>query len=219
MKKRLVLAVLLVLVAATVFAFDPDELNLITFVNSTGTKIEMIFLSPGDSKLWGPDLVGADYVVNDGASVSYYVHYPDASFTFDIMATDDKGNKFELRDYRISDGKEGRVRITRDSLDSAAPDFKLLTLEVENNTGRELVYLFVSPSDSDAWGCDMLDSETTLIDGDTHSIVIPVGKEAVTYNLMAADEDNNEYQFDVKIDPRKGDTLTVSIEPQDLKRE
>ena len=219
MKKKVSLAVLFVLAAVSVFAFDPDELNKITFVNSTGTKIEMIFLSPGDSKLWGPDLVGADYVVNDGASVSYYVHYPDTSFTFDIMATDDRGNKFELRDYRISDGKEGTVRITRESLDSAAPDFKLVTLEVENNTGREIDYLFVSPSDSDAWGCDMLDSETTLADGDSHRIVIPVGKDPVTYNLMAADEDDKEYQFDVKIDPRKGDTLTVSIEPQDLKTE
>ena len=53
MRKMVLAAFLFAAVsAASVFAFDPDELNKITFVNDTGTKIEMIFLSPGDSKYW-----------------------------------------------------------------------------------------------------------------------------------------------------------------------
>ncbi len=209
--------ILAVISAASVFAFDPDELNKITFVNATGTKIEMIFLSPGDSKFWGPDLIGADYILKDASSVSYYVHYPDKKFKFDIMATDDQGNKFEMRDFPIADGKEARVRITQSDLSDSAPDFKLATLEVQNNTGKEIEYLFISPSDSDAWGVDLLDAESTLSDGDSHSIVIPIGKDKVTYNLMAADENNDEYVFDVKIDPKKGTSFNVSIEPEDLK--
>ncbi len=114
MRKMLLTAVVLAAVsAASAFAFDPSELNKITFQNATGTKIEMIFLSPGDSKYWGPDIVGADYFIKDGASIGYYVHYPEKTFKFDIMATDDQGNKFEVRDFTMTDGKEARVKITR----------------------------------------------------------------------------------------------------------
>jgi len=61
--RRVILAALVfaAVSAATVFAFNPDELNKITFDNSTGSKIEMVFLSPADSQYWGPDIIGADY--------------------------------------------------------------------------------------------------------------------------------------------------------------
>ena len=64
MRSRIVAvaAALVLACAASAFAFNPDELNKITFQNTTGTKIEMIFLSPGDSEYWGPDIIGADYV-------------------------------------------------------------------------------------------------------------------------------------------------------------
>ncbi len=210
MRSRIVLvtAVLALAVAAAAFAFNPDELNKITFQNATGTKVEMIFLSPGDSQYWGPDIVGADYFLKDGASIGYYVHYPDKSFKFDIMATDDQGNKFEVRDFVMTDGKEATVKLTKKNLNQDAPDFTLATVHIENNTGHELQYLFVSPNDSDAWGVDLLDEETTVADGDQHSFVLAVGKNKVKYNLMAVDENDDEYTFNMSIDPsdlKKGD--------------
>ena len=202
--------------AAAAFAFNPDELNKITFQNSTGAKIEMIFLSPGDSKLWGPDIIGADYYLKDGVTLGYYVHYPDKSFKFDIMATDDQGNKFEVRDFALTDGKEASVKLTRKSLNKEAPDFTLATVHIENATCHELQYLFVSPSDSDAWGVDLLDEETTVADGDEHSFVLAVGKDKVKYNLMAVDENDDEYKFNMTIDPTAKKEFTWSIEPGDL---
>jgi hypothetical protein len=208
---------LAVLGAAAAFAFDPDELNKITIQNTTGTKIEMIFLSPGDSDYWGPDIIGADYVLKDGGSIGYYVHYPEKTFKFDIMATDDKGNKFEQRDLVVTDGKELTLKLTKKNLNAAAPDFTLATVHFANKTGHELQYLFVSPSDSDAWGVDLLDEETTLADGDTHSIVLPIGKNKVKYNLMAVDENNDEYSFNLTIDPSKASKVfNWSIEASDL---
>ena len=218
-KAMMVAAALAVVSASAAFAFDPDELNKITFTNATGTKIEMIFLSPGDSKYWGPDIIGADYFVKDGGSVGYYVHYPDKSFKFDIMATDDKGNRFEMRDFELTDGKEQTVTLTRKSLNKSAPDFNLVTVHVKNSTGQEVQYLFISPNDSDAWGADLLDENTTLADGDTHSIVVPVGKKKVKYNLMAVDDNNREYSFDVTIDPKKGDEFDISVDEGDLQKE
>ena len=217
MRKTLLPAILIaVLSAAAAFAFTPDELNKITFQNSTGTKIQMIFLSPGDSDYWGPDIVGADYVLKDGGSIGYYVHYPRSAGTFDVMAIDDRGNKFELRDFKVTDGKEQMITLTRKSLNRTAPEFALATLAVENDTGHELQYLFISPADSEIWGADLLDEESTLADGDSHSIVIPIGKDKVEYNLMATDENDDEYIFNVTINPAKGKEFAVSIDASDL---
>ncbi len=217
MRKIVVAAAVIALVsAAAAFAFNPDELNKITFDNATGTKIEMIFLSPGDSNFWGPDIVGADYYLKDGASLGFFVHYPEKTFKFDIMATDDQGNKFEVRDFTLTDGKEAKVKLTSKNVNKEAPDFTLATVHIDNNTGHEIQYLFVSPNDSDAWGVDLLDEETTVADGDTHSFVLPVGKDKVKYNLMAVDENNDEYKFNMTIDPTTKKEFTWSIDPEDL---
>jgi hypothetical protein len=218
MRSRIVVvaAALVLACAASAFAFNPDELNKITFQNTTGTKIEMIFLSPGDSQYWGPDIIGADYFLKDGATIGYYVHYPDKSFKFDIMATDDQGNKFEVRDFQMTDGQEAAVKLTRKTLNQDSPDFTLATVHIENNTGHEVQYLFVSPSDSDAWGVDLLDEESTVADGDEHAFVLAVGKDKVKYNLMAVDENNDEYKFNMTIDPKAKKEFTWSIDPSDL---
>jgi len=219
MRKIMLAAVVFAAVSvAAVFAFSPVELNKITFQNTTGGKIEMIFLSPGDSQFWGPDIIGADYFLKNGATLGYYVHYPDKSFKFDIMATDENGNKFEVRDFEMTDGKEASVNLTPRSLNTTAPDFTLATVHIENNTGHELQYLFVSPSDSNAWGVDLLDEETTVADGDEHSFVLAVGKEKVKYNLMAVDENDDEYKFNLTIDPKAKKEFTWSIDPTDLQR-
>lgn len=212
----LVLALLAVVGVAAASAFDPDTLNKVTFKNSTGTKLEMIFLSPGDSDYWGPDLIGADYVMKDNTSLGFYVDYPDTSFKFDIMAIDDKGNKFEIYDYELTDSKESTISFTKKNLTGDAPDLKLANLTVTNNTGVEIDYLFVSPEDTDAWGADMLDEETTLSDGDSHNLVIPVGTKKIKYFVMAADENNDEYQFSITLDPGKTLKYSVSVDPSDM---
>jgi len=216
--KRTVLLVtsLVALFAATsAFAFDPDALNHVTFSNTTGNKIEMIFLSPGDSDHWGPDLIGADYVMKDGTTLGYYVDYPEDTFKFDILAIDDKGNKFEVYDYELIAGEDSTIKLTKKNLNGSAPDFTLATVEVTNNTGYEIEYLFISPEDTDAWGADLLDEETTLSDGDSHSVVIPVGKDKVKYYVMAADENNDEYQFSITLDS-KSKNVKFSVDPGDM---
>jgi hypothetical protein len=133
------------------------------------------------------------------------------------MATDDKGNKFEQRDLVVTDGKELSLKLVKKNLNASAPDFTLATVHFENKTGHELQYLFVSPSDSKAWGVDLLDEQTTLADGDTHSIVIPIGKNKVKYNLMAVDENNDEYSFNLTLDPGKASKeFNWSIDASDL---
>jgi hypothetical protein len=45
--------------------------------------------------------------------------------------------------------------------------------------------------------------------------VIPVGKDKIKYYVMAADENNDEYQFSVTIDPGKNMKYDISIDPSD----
>jgi hypothetical protein len=209
--------VLAAFVAASVFGFDSDKLNKVTFKNTSGNKIQMIFLSPGDSDYWGPEIIGAQYVLKDGGTIGFYVHYPEESFTFDVMAIDEKGNKCELRGLTVSDGMEGTVALSKKNFNATAPNLTLATVNLRNATGEDLWFLFLSPSDSDAWGVDLLDEEATLADGDTFSLVIPIGKNKTKYNLMAVNEYGEEYKFNIQLDPNKTSReFNWAIEPSDL---
>jgi hypothetical protein len=214
--RKIVTIIIALACAASAFAFDPDELNKITFTNSTGKTIETIYLSPADSEEWGPDIIGADYELPNGKAVSYYVHYPESTAKFDIMAVDTEGNAFELYDFKLTDGKSATITFTKKNLNASAEEFDFMTLSIENATGVEIHFLFISPADSDAWGVDMLDEETVLSPGDVASYIIPVGDSAVDYNVMGVDEEGNEYTFDITIDPEDGEELEVAIEPGDL---
>ncbi|HET6486123.1 MAG TPA: hypothetical protein VFH83_06870 [Spirochaetia bacterium] len=219
MRKGLVLAVVLMaLGAAAAFAFSSDELNKITFVNSTGSDIETLFLSPGDSDHWGPDIIGADSVLANGDSLGFYVHYPETSFKFDIMASDTDGNTFEVYDYKLTDGKEAKITFTKKNLNTSKPDFTFATLTITNKSSHELDYLFISPEDSNAWGVDLLNEDTTLSQGDSEKVMVPIGNAKVTYNLMAADDSDREYTFDLVLDPAKGKSFKASVEDSDLNR-
>ncbi len=217
MSKRNVLSLSFLLAGfAILFAFDPEELNRIEFKNATGKNIQTIFLSPSDSEEWGPDIVGAEYHLGDGKSIGYVVHYPGSSFKFDIMATDEAGNVFELYDFTLTDGKEGIITFTRKNLKSSPKDFTFVKLQIENKTDYDMYYLFMSPSDSDAWGVDLLDEDTILSAGESYTVLVPIGDAKVKYNVMSADEDMDQYTFDLTIDPKTGDEQSVAIEASDL---
>ncbi len=218
-RSRIFSIIIAIACAASAFAFDPEELNKITFTNSTGKAIQIIFLSPSDSEEWGPDIIGADYELSNGKSISYFVHYPDSTGDFDIVAVDEEGNAFELYDYTLTDGKAAAITFTKKNLNTSAEDLAYVTLYVENAIESEIHYLFISPADSEAWGVDLLDEETVLAPGDVASFIIPAGDSAVDYNVMGVDEEGNEYTFDITIDPKAGEELEVAIEPAALEEE
>ena len=197
-------------------ALDPDELNKITFKNTTGAEIQMIFLSPSDSDDWGPDIMGADWVLGSGKSLGFYIHYPDSSFDFDIMAVDKAGNTFELYEYTMKDGKEAVITLGKKDLSKSPPDLDFVTLTVENETGKEIDYLFISPIDSDAYGVDLLDEDSVLAAGDSIDILVPVGKDVSSYDILAVDDNLNDYTFTLDLDPETGEEQSVSVETSDL---
>jgi opacity protein-like surface antigen len=59
---------------------------------------------------------------------------------------------------------------------------------VVNDTGYDVYYLYVSRSDSDDWGDDLLDDEI-LGPGEGFQVSLPTG----TWDIMVEDEDEDTY--------------------------
>ena len=214
---RTVAAVLFfVLGAACAFAFDPSELNRITFKNSTGLRIVAIFLTPSDSMRWGPDVLVPGAELMDGAQVGTYLHYPPSSCKFDIVASDEGGQVHEIHNFLVTDESEVSVTFTQKDIVTPSPDFTLAALTIQNDSGHDMQYLFLSPADSKAWGGELLEDQA-LAAGDTRTVMVPVGKQSSAYNIMCADDNNDQYVSDVTIDPSQGAPSVVSIGPPDLR--
>ncbi len=212
MKKIIRITVLLLLCCVfPVFSFNPEELNTITFYNNTGYDIYYIFLSPGDSEYWGPEILGADRVLGAGESLGFYIHYPDYSNTFDIMAIDDDGYTFILWDYEISDDAPAELTFDFEDLIEDPPDLEFITLNITNET-VPVYLLFVSPEDSNMWGVDLLDEYTILESERSFSALVPVGGSTTTYNVLAVDEDMDEYIFDIHLNTRYADSEGIIYE-------
>ena len=61
-------------------------------------------------------------------------------------------------------------------------------MTVTNRTGKQGMYLFVSPGDSSSWGPDLLDSQSYLENGDSHSFVISYDP-GTKFDMMLVDTD------------------------------
>jgi hypothetical protein len=191
--------------ATSAHAVDPSQLNLITFENRTGDSIRYIFLSPSDSEYWGTDILGSSRVLYDNDDLGFYIHYPDTCDDFDIYAVGGNDEAYLVYGYEICDGKQATVKLTHRNLDASAPNFDFTTVTLANDTDYEIWYLFFSPSDSNMWGVDQLDQSTILSPGDEISVLLPVSKKAVRYDVQAVDEDADTYTFYVDIDPKRSE--------------
>lgn len=200
--------------ATNAMGLDPNELNHITFTNDTGYEIEHLFFSPGDSDYWGADILGSERTIGDGEEVSYYIHYPDKKDKFDFLAVDSDGDSYEIRGMVVSDGKEATVDFTANDL--ADKNYKLNYAQVsfDNSTGEELYYCFFSPGDSKYYGIDMLDDQTTLLDGDSLTLLVPVSSKKESYDFIGVTESGDEYSFSISINNAK-DSYEYSIDASD----
>lgn len=217
MKTKVMILVLFAICLFSVYGFDEDYLNRVTFENLTNQTIEFIFLSPGDSEYWGPEILGSERVLEEDESLGFFIWYPNECDTFDIMAIGEDGGTFIIWDYEICDGTEELIEFVRKDLVEEAPDLDFVNVHIQNET-ISIYYIFLSPGDSDMWGVDYLDEYTILETGDYVSFLFPASSDATEYDLMAIDEDGDEYQFSFDIDLSSDDDQ-YAIELSDLKYE
>lgn len=214
MKKFALGLILVCFVAALSFGFDEDHLNLVTFTNLTRETIEFIFLSPGDSEYWGPEILGSERVLERNDSLGFWILYPDECNAFDIMAIDEDGGTLIIYDYQICDGEDELIEFVNKDMVDESPDMDFITIHIENET-IPIYYIFISPSDSSYRGVDYL-YETTILDTDDYvSFLFPIWDEITKFDLMAVDEDGDEYQFSFDVDEDSDDN-TFAVEISDL---
>ena len=180
---------ILALFSVPAFAFDSDNLNSLTVYNETGFDIWYLHVSPEDSEGWGADVLGSQRTLDDGEYLGFYILYPDECNSFDIMAIDEEGDSYFIWEYEICDGYEEELEITLDDWDDEF-EIDLEEITIINDTGYDILYLFISPSDSDMWGIDHLDDETILSDGDSVEFLAPAG---ASFDVMLVDEDEDTY--------------------------
>ncbi|MDC7231664.1 MAG: hypothetical protein PQJ58_00405 [Spirochaetales bacterium] len=217
MKKSLILAVL-ILAAATLWG-QSSYFNTIEFRNNTSAEILYLFFSPADSEYWGPDVLGDSRILPPKGTVEFFISYPEESNNFDFMAIDENGTVYEIYEETITDGYEAQIVINKasrtDSVDIDYLSEELISLEIYNETEVELYYLFVSPSDSEMYGIDFMDTETTLPPGESVSVLLFNSNAEVEYDIQAIDPEDNTYSFSLELDPEL-EYQYVDIVPEDL---
>ncbi len=214
--KKLSFVLLLLVLPVLIFAFDPGWLNNIVFYNGTSTDIEYIFLSPGDSDYWGPEILNSERILESRSDLGFYIYYPDDCNDFDILAINSNGEALSIYDYTICDGTEETIAFSKKDMSEESPDFNFITLEVDNKIQTEIYYMFISPADSNMYGVDLLDEETTILPGDYLRLLVPLGDDAVDYDVMAVDENNDTYSFTLTLDPSTGSEQNVAVEMGDM---
>jgi hypothetical protein len=152
---------------------------VLTVVNDTGYTFYYLYISPAESDSWGKDVLG-DQVLYDGQSFRYALPY---NGIWDILAKDRDEDTYTRRLMITADTT---LALTLDDLESLSVS-PMLT--VVNDTGYTFYYLYVSPSDSDSWGKDVLEGQV-LYDGQSFRYALPYNG---TWDILAEDSDEDTY--------------------------
>lgn len=143
-------------------------------INDSGVDIWYVYLSPSKADDWGEDWLGGD-TISDGAT---YMITGIADGIYDIKAVDSSDEVIEIV---WGADIEGQMTWTITGLAS---------LEVTNESGDAISYLYISPSDSTTWGDDWLGADVVeagasyVVDG------IPRG----TYDIQATDSEGENIE-------------------------
>ncbi len=206
MKKKILLGAIFSIFMIVSFGQD---LPIIEIINNTGYDVYYLHMSQTASDNWEDDELGDD-ILYDGESTYIRLPYPlDVTNTYDIKLEDDEGDTYTKWDVTIS--ANSAIEFTIADLDvdsdydyydtSSSEDYP--EIEITNNTGYTIYYVYVSPTDSD-WGDDVLDDDI-LLDGESVYVTLP-------YSI------DYENEYDIKLEDSEGDTYTrwaVDVSPYD----
>ena len=142
--KKLSIVLLLLIIPVLLFAFDPGWLNNIVFFNGTANDIEFIFMSPGDSDFWGPEILNSERVLESRDNLGFYIFYPDECNDFDILAIDSNGDALYIYDYTICDGIEETIAFSKRDMAEEEPYFDFITLDIYNEIETEIFYMVLT---------------------------------------------------------------------------
>lgn len=202
LRRAVLLAGLLLSMVAPLAAMGSQSLLRVTLRNDTGATIRYLFAAPSDTRLWGPDLLGAR-AMDFGRIESFFVHFPEKECSFDFLALDARGEAFLIEGMRFSEERDPIIRIGREYHIGPYPAMKICRIYLTNASNRRFSYLFVAPEESKAWGFDILNDSTNLGPGDSLAFAVPVGKRPQRYEILAMSQDQALIQRQIVLQDTK----------------
>jgi hypothetical protein len=156
----------------------------IEVVNRTPEDVCYVYISETDSDAWGDDQLGGEETIVPGKSQTF--DFPAGEYDVRLENCDEvaMANSWKIsRSTKITAGESG------------ATSWVML----DNSTGGEVCYVFISPSAGDDWGDDRMGENEVIPAGEQRMFYMKPG----TYDLQALDCDENvlaeEYEVDLSI--------------------
>jgi TolB-like protein len=85
------------------------EMDLVTIdIRNDIVPIHYLFISPGDSDMWGIDFLGEEATFDSGGTVSFLFPTFSEPITYDLMAVDEDGDVYRFS-FDIDTGSDGTV--------------------------------------------------------------------------------------------------------------
>ena len=132
------------------------------------------------------------------------------------MAVDEDYDAYYRWDAEICDDRENRISLTlKDYAEENVSEIELIEVAFVNETPYDMWLVFLSPSDSQYLGVDVLGGRTVIGQGDGTAMYIPVGRDEVLYDMISFDEDGDRYSFQIGINNSES-AITWPIEMTDL---
>lgn len=167
---------------------DDDFSGYISITNDTGYDIYYLYVSHDDADNWGEDVLGED-TLSDGDNFRVDLHDHPSSL-FDVRAKDEDDDTYTF--YRIDVATQD-LTITLDDLDDESDSGDSFSgyIEVTNNTGYDIYYLYVSHEDSENWEEDVL-GDDVLSNGESVRTTLNDYPSSI-FDIRAEDEDEDTY--------------------------
>ncbi len=171
--------------------------------NSTGVAIMELYISSSNDNNWGEDLLnGQDFAADETVLFAPNVTGT-ADDTWDIQIIDEDGDKVTFSEINLSsataldlhwgsDGQTPTVDITR----SGDEEYFSQDLDITNATGVAIIEMYISPSQEDNWGEDMLGGNIFEADKTLHFSTELVGTASAGWDILIIDEDGDEVTFE-----------------------
>ncbi len=174
----------------------------LTIINNSGVTIFYAYISPSDSPDWGDDVLGA-YTIADGGN---YVISGIVPGTYDLKVEDSNHNVIETAmGVNISGNIEWTVTGQGGGA-SGGGQPGTVTLTIVNNSGREIVQLYLVRQNSANWGPDQLGGQTIPNGSEFRITDIPPGY----YDFRAVDANGQNIAIVEAINLNSNFTLTIN---------
>jgi hypothetical protein len=116
------------------------------------------------------------------------------------LAVDTEGYQYRVTGLDAAVGKPVKVTVSVRHHLPLPPRLDTVSIEVKNST-VPIFFLFMRPPESMWWGASVLGPREMLLSARTLSLSVPSLGAAVPYEILAVDEDFDEYRIEVTVEP------------------